>query len=120
MTRHITAPSIITSAGNTPKVIEEYVGRVNSGTSDLSIARMKSPSGWVEPAQKPEFDEFSLVLYGLLRVTTDAGEFDVRAGECVIVGKGERVQYSTPGPDGAEYVAVCLPAFAQETVHREG
>jgi ethanolamine utilization protein EutQ (cupin superfamily) len=119
MIRHITAPSIITSAGNKPKIIEEYVGRVNSGTSGVSLARMKSPAGWLEPAQKPEFDEFTLVLHGLLRVATDHGVFDVRAGEAVIVGKGERVQYSTPEPGGAEYVAVCLPAFTPETVHRE-
>ncbi len=119
MLTHIKSPSIIKAAGNKPKIIEEFVGRVNSNTDALSIARMKSPSGWVEPGQTPEFEEFTVVLSGELRVTTHHGVVDVRAGEAVIAHKGEWVQYSTPGPQGAEYIAVCLPAFSPETVHRE-
>ncbi len=115
----IETPTIVAAAGNKPKVIEEFVGQVNSGTKDLSIARMKSPSGWVEPGQTPEFDEYTLVLKGLLRVTTQAEAADIQAGEAVIVPAGEWVQYSTPGPEGAEYIAVCLPAFSPETVHRD-
>ena len=118
MTKHIAAPSIIAAAGNKPKVIEEYIGRVNSGDSDVSIARMKSPSGWVEPGQTPEFDEYTIVLRGTLRVTTHAGSRDVHAGQAIVSPKGEWVQYSTPEPDGAEYIAVCLPAFSPQTVHR--
>lgn len=115
----IEKPTIIAAAGNKPKVIEEFIGQVNSGTKDLSIARMKSPAGWIEPGQKPEFDEYTVVLKGLLRVTTEAGAADIQAGEAVIVPAGERVQYSTPGSEGAEYIAVCLPAFSPETVHRD-
>jgi len=115
----IEKPTIIEAAGNKPKIIQEFIGRVNSGTEDLSIARMKSPAGWVEPGQKPEFDEYTLVLKGMLRVTTREGAMDVLAGEAVIVPSGEWVQYSTPGSDGAEYIAVCLPAFSPETVHRD-
>ena len=117
--KHIEAPSIVAAAGNKPKIIEEYVGRVNSATSDLSVARMKSPSGWVEPGQTPEFDEYTVVLRGTLRVTTRAGSTDVHAGQAVVAQKGEWVQYSTPGDDGAEYIAVCLPAFSMESVHRD-
>ena len=112
-------PSVITAAGNKPKIIEEFVGRVNSGTTDLSIARMKSPSGWVEPGQTPEFDEYTIVLRGMLRVTSNNNSFEIHAGEAVIVHRGEWVQYSSPGPEGAEYVAVCFPAFSMETVHRD-
>jgi mannose-6-phosphate isomerase-like protein (cupin superfamily) len=116
----ITAPAVIRAAGNKPKIIEEYVGRANSDTAAVSIARMKSPAGWIEPSQTPEFDEYTIVLRGMLRVETNSGVLDVQAGQAVIITRGERVQYSTPGPEGAEYVAVCLPAFSQETVHREG
>ena len=115
----IEKPTVIEAAGNKPKVIEEYIGRVNSGTDELSIARMQSPSGWIEPGQTPEFNEYTLVLKGMLRVTTRIGAMDVRAGEAVIVPGGEWVQYSTPEAEGAEYVAVCLPAFSPETVHRD-
>ena len=119
MATHIQQPSIVQAAGNKPKIIEEYIGRVNSQTGDLSIARMKSPSGWVEPGQTPEFDEYTLVLRGTLRVTTKNGSTDVHAGQAVVAHKGEWVQYSTPGAEGAEYVAVCLPAFSMDTVHRD-
>ena len=119
MARKIKGPSSISCAGNKPKVIEEFVGRVNSGTPALSIARMKSPSGWEEPAQRPEFDEYTVVLEGSLRVETDDGVIDVAGGEAIIVNAGERVRYSTPGAEGAVYVAVCLPAFSPDTVHRE-
>ena len=119
MPTHIQQPSIVQAAGNKPKIIEEFIGRVNSSTSDVSVARMKSPSGWVEPGQTPEFDEYTIVLRGTLRVATRNGTTDVHAGQAVIAHKGEWVQYSTPGPDGAEYVAVCLPAFSMDTVHRD-
>jgi len=119
MATYIQQPSIVQAAGNKPKIIEEYIGRVNSETSDLSIARMKSPSGWVEPGQTPEFDEYTVVLRGTLRVTTKNGSTDVHAGQAVIAHKGEWVQYSTPGAEGAEYVAICLPAFSMDTVHRD-
>ena len=113
------APSVIKSAGNKPKLIEEFFGRVNSGSEDISIARMKSPGGWIEPGQRPEFDEYTVVLKGTLRVKSKDGVTDVSAGQAVIVHKGEWVQYSTPDPEGAEYIAVCLPAFSPETVHRD-
>ena len=120
MPTHIQQPTIVQAAGNKPKIIEEYVGRVNSGTEGVSVARMKSPSGWVEPGQKPEFDEYTVVIRGTLRVTSQSGSsIDVHAGQAVIAHAGEWVQYSTPGPDGAEYVAVCLPAFSPNTVHRD-
>lgn len=119
MPTHIKSPSIIKAAGNKPKIIEEFIGRVNSKTTDLSVARMRSPGGWVEPGQTPEFDEYTVVLKGKLRVTTNEGSRDVEEGQAIITPKGEWVQYSTPGPDGAEYVAVCLPAFSPETVHRD-
>ena len=115
----IKAPKVIESAGNKPKVIEEYVGRVNTGGADVSVARMKSPVGWEEPGQTPEFDEYTLVLRGLLRVKTKDETLDVRAGQAVITRRGEWVQYSTPEEEGAEYVAVCLPAFSPDTVHRD-
>jgi mannose-6-phosphate isomerase-like protein (cupin superfamily) len=117
---HIKGPTIIKAAGNKSKIIEEFVGRVNSKTATLSIARMKSPSGWVEPGQTPEFDEYTLVLKGMLRILTKNGSRDVNAGEAIIMSKGEWVQYSTPGPEGAEYIAVCQPAFSPESVHRDG
>jgi mannose-6-phosphate isomerase-like protein (cupin superfamily) len=119
MPTHIPKPSIIEAAGNKPKRIEEHIGRVTSQTAALSIARMTSPEGWVEPGQTPEFDEYTVVLRGMLRVTTRGGALDVRAGEAVIAHAGEWVQYSTPEEDGAEYIAVCLPAFSPETVHRD-
>ena len=113
----ITQPARIEAAGNKPKIIEEFVGRVNSKTSALSVARMQSPSGWQEPGQAPEFDEYTVVLKGLLRVTHKSGTLDVPAGQAVISHAGEWVQYSTP--DGAEYIAICLPAFSPSTVHRD-
>ncbi len=111
--------TIIPAAGEPPKIIEEFIGRVNSNTADVSIARMKSPSGWSEPPQTPEFDEYTVVLKGTLHIVMNDQEFDVTAGESLIVPRGTRVQYSTPGPDGAEYFAVCIPAFSPDTVHRE-
>jgi mannose-6-phosphate isomerase-like protein (cupin superfamily) len=119
MPTHIKQPSVIEAAGNKPKRIEEFIGRVNSKTGGVSVARMKSPGGWVEPGQTPEFDEYTVVLNGSLRVTTRDGAIDVGAGEAVITHKGEWVQYSTPGAEGAEYIAVCLPAFSIDTVHRD-
>lgn len=119
MIKKITKPTIIESAGNKPKIIEEYVGRINSQTEDLSLARMKSPGGWTEPGQKPEFNEYTLVLKGLLRVRTEKEIIDVAAGEAIMVTAGEWIQYSTPEAEGAEYIAVCLPAFANEIVHRD-
>jgi mannose-6-phosphate isomerase-like protein (cupin superfamily) len=115
----IDRPAVVQSAGNKPKRIEEFVGRVNTGTAGVSIARMTSPGGWVEPGQRPEFDEYTLVLKGALHVKLQDREIDVACGQAVLVAKGEWVQYSTPHPDGAEYVAVCLPAFSLETVHRD-
>lgn len=117
--RLIEKPTIVQAAGNKPKVIEEFIGRVNSGTEGVSIARMKSPGGWIEPGQTPEFDEYTVVLRGTLRVTSKSGELDVRAGQAVITPAGEWVKYSTPDDDGAEYVAVCIPAFSPSTVHRD-
>ena len=119
MAMHITTPSVIQAAGNKPKIIEEFIGRVNSQTSDVSIARMKSPAGWVEPGQIPEFNEYTVVLSGTLRVATRTETLDVHAGEAVIAPAGEWVQYSSPEPEGAEYIAVCLPAFSPDTVHRD-
>lgn len=116
---HISKPTVIAAAGNLPKVIEEYVGRVNSKSETISIARMKSPSGWLEPGQTPQFDEYTVVLRGTLRVITREGSLDVHAGQAVIARQGEWVQYSTPGQEGAEYIAVCLPAFSMEIVHRD-
>lgn len=117
---HIPAPTRVTAAGNKPKLIDEYVGRVNTGEGRVSIARMTSPGGWLEPPQRPEFDEWTLVLEGLLRVDFEGGAMDVRGGEAVLVRAGEWVRYSSPLPEGAKYVAVCLPAFSPDTVHREG
>jgi ethanolamine utilization protein EutQ len=115
----IAKPSRITAAGNKPKLIDEIIGRVNSKTDALSVAHMRSPSGWVEPGQTPEFDEYTYVLKGTLHVKHQTGALDVGAGQAVIAHRGEWVQYSTPGPDGAEYIAVCVPAFAPGTVHRD-
>jgi uncharacterized cupin superfamily protein len=116
----IAAPIVVAAAGTKPKRIEEYVGRVSSGTGAVSIARMRSPPGWIEPGQRPEFDEYTLVLAGRLRVeSADNTALDVRAGQAVATRAGEWVRYSTPEPEGAEYVAVCLPAFSAATVHRD-
>jgi mannose-6-phosphate isomerase-like protein (cupin superfamily) len=115
----IADPTQITAAGNKPKIIREYVGRVNSKTTEVSIAHMISPAGWEEPGQRPAFDEYTLVLHGLLRVTHEAGTLDVRAGQAVVVHKGEWARYSSPESGGAEYIAVCLPAFSPDTVHRD-
>lgn len=115
----IEAPSIIEAAGNKPKIIEEYAGRVNSGHANASVARMRSPEGWVEPGQRPEFEEITVVLRGMLQVEHEGGTLDVRAGQAIVTKPGEWVRYSTPEPDGAEYIAVCLPAFSPETVHRD-
>ncbi len=116
---HIRTATRITAAGNKPKRIDEFVGRVNSGTQEASVARMKSPGGWVEPGQRPDFEEFTVVLAGMLRVEHEGGSIDVRAGEAVIARRGEWVRYSTPESDGAEYVAVCVPAFTLEAAHRD-
>jgi quercetin dioxygenase-like cupin family protein len=117
MPTHIAAPARVTAAGSKPKIIDEFVGRASTRTRDVSIARMTSPPGWSEPPQRPEFDEYTLVLSGALQVEHDGGVLQVRAGEVVHVAAGERVRYATP--EGAEYVAICLPAFAPDTVHRE-
>ena len=116
----ISQPTRIQAAGNKPKLIDEDVGRVNSETMGVSVAHMRSPQGWSEPGQSPEFDEFTVVLVGMVRVTHKGGQIDVRAGQAVVAHKGEWVQYSTPDEGGAEYIAVCLPAFSMETVHRDG
>lgn len=115
----IAAPARVAAAGNQPKLIDEYIGRVNSATASVSVAHMRSPEGWQEPGQTPEFDEFTVVLRGSLRVEHRGGTMDVRAGQAVIAHRGEWVRYSTPEAGGAEYIAVCLPAFSLETVHRE-
>ena len=112
-------PSRVEAAGTKPKLIDEFVGRVNTGEERLSVARMNSPQGWVEPGQRPDFDEWTLVLDGTLTVEHEAGSVDVRAGQGILVRGGEWVRYSTPYPEGAEYVAVCLPAFSPDTVHRD-
>jgi mannose-6-phosphate isomerase-like protein (cupin superfamily) len=119
MPTFINQPTQIKAVGNKPKIIQEFVGRVNSKTSALSVAKMQSPSGWVEPGQSPEFDEYTVVLKGMLLVTSKSGVLEVKAGQGVIAHAGEWVQYSTPGPEGAEYIAVCLPAFSPDTVHRD-
>lgn len=115
----IKKPVIVPAAGAKPKSIEEFIGRVTSGTTGVSIARMRSPEGWQEPGQEPEFDEYTIVLAGAVRVKLMNQQFDVTAGQAVLVGKGEGVQYSTPFPNGAEYLSVCVPAFSPETVHRD-
>jgi mannose-6-phosphate isomerase-like protein (cupin superfamily) len=115
----IQKPARVAAAGTKPKLIDEYVGRVNSGTSAVSVAHMRSPGGWVEPGQTPDFDEYTLVLTGMLRVEYREGAIEVRAGQAVITPRGAWVRYSTPDAAGAEYVAVCCPAFALDTVHRD-
>ena len=115
----IPSPTVIAAAGNKPKRIEEFAGRVNSGHATLSVARMVSPPGWKEPGQRPEFEEITVVLKGMLRVEHEGGVLDVRAGQAVVTRPDEWVRYSTPEPGGAEYIAVCLPAFSPETVHRD-
>lgn len=119
MPRLIPNAARITAAGNKPKLIDEYVGRVNSGNAQLSVAHMRSPSGWQEPGQRPDFDEFTIVLKGTLRVEHDGGTTDVAAGQAVHTAPGEWIRYSTPFEEGAEYIAVCLPAFSPDTVHRD-
>jgi mannose-6-phosphate isomerase-like protein (cupin superfamily) len=117
-------PKLIERASRIPvpggKLLDEYIGRVNSGHGGISVAHMRSPSGWSEPGQRPEFDEFTMVLHGSLRVEYEGGGMEVGAGQAIVTSKGEWVRYSTPSPDGAEYVAICLPAFSIETVHRDG
>jgi mannose-6-phosphate isomerase-like protein (cupin superfamily) len=115
----IKEPSIIQAAGTKPKRIEEYAGRVNSGHATVSVARMVSPEGWLEPGQRPDFEEITVVIKGMLRVEHAGGTIDVRAGQAIVAHPNEWVRYSTPEPGGAEYVAVCLPAFSMETVHRD-
>lgn len=119
MPRFIESPTVIQAAGNLPKRIEEYAGRVNSGYDGVSVARMVSPEDWVEPGQRPEFEEITVVLRGLVRVEHATGSVDVRAGQAVVTTPGEWVRYSSPEPGGAEYVAVCLPAFSPDKVHRD-
>jgi len=119
MPKLIEAPAVVAAAGTKPKKIEEFAGRVNSGHASVSIARMTSPSGWEEPGQRPEFEEITVVLRGTVRVEHEDGVFEVRAGQAVVTAPGEWVRYSTPGADGAEYIAVCLPAFSPATVHRD-
>jgi mannose-6-phosphate isomerase-like protein (cupin superfamily) len=119
MPKLIASPAIVQAAGTKPKRIEEYAGRVNSGHAAVSVARMVSPEGWEEPGQRPEFEEVTVVLKGMLRVEHEGGAFDVRAGQAVVSAPGEWVRYSSPEPGGAEYVAVCLPAFSPATVHRD-
>lgn len=119
MATHIKQPIIIPAAGNKPKIIREYIGHVNSRTGEVSIARMQSPSGWVEPGQTPDFNEYTLVLKGALQVETKEGVYQVKAGEAIITPAGEWVRFSTPGADGAEYIAVCVPAFTPDAAHRD-
>lgn len=119
MPRLIAAPTRVEAAGNKPKLIDEYIGRVNSGDGACSVAHMRSPGGWVEPGQRPEFDEFTVVLSGMLRVEHEGGALDVRAGQAIHAAAGEWIRYSTPEVDGAEYIAICLPAFSPGTVHRD-
>jgi mannose-6-phosphate isomerase-like protein (cupin superfamily) len=119
MPTFIKSSSIIRAAGNKPKLIEEFIGRVNSDTEGVSIARMKSPAGWIEPGQTPEFDEYTIVLKGMLSAETKNDSFDIKEGEAIIVRKGEWIKYSSPDIEGAEYIAVCLPAFSLEKVHRD-
>lgn len=115
----IEAPTRVEAVGNRPKLIDEYVGRVNTDEDRLSIAHMRSPAGWIEPGQRPDFDEYTVVLRGTLRVDFEGGSFEVAAGRAVLVRGGEWVRYSSPHDDGAEYIAVCLPAFSPATVHRD-
>lgn len=116
---YISSPTRVEAVGNKPKLIDEYIGRVNTHTAEASVAHMRSPGGWVEPGQRPQFDEFTVVLKGALHVEFEGGEFTVNAGSAVITKKDEWVRYSTPGAEGAEYIAVCLPAFSPDTVNRD-
>ena len=120
MPKLIAEPTVVSAAGSKPKQIQEFVGRVNTGTATASVARMVSPEGWEEPGQRPDFEEITLVLRGRLRVEHEGGNLDVEAGQAVVTMPGEWVRYSTPDAGGAEYVAVCLPAFSPETVNRDG
>jgi mannose-6-phosphate isomerase-like protein (cupin superfamily) len=115
----VSKPARVAAAGTKPKLIDEYIGRVNTETQGLSVAHMRSPGGWVEPGQTPDFDEYTVVLHGLLRVESNEGTLDVRPGQAVIANRGEWIRYSTPEPEGAEYIAICSPAFSMETVHRD-
>jgi mannose-6-phosphate isomerase-like protein (cupin superfamily) len=119
MPKLIAAPTVIQAAGNKPKRIEEFAGRVNSGHDRVSVAKMTSPEGWLEPGQRPEFEEITVVLRGLLRVEHEGGSMDVSAGQAIVTAPGEWIRYSTPEPEGAEYIAVCLPAFSPDAVHRD-
>jgi quercetin dioxygenase-like cupin family protein len=119
MPRFIAKPTRIEAAGNKPKLIDEFVGRVNSGSAEISVAQMRSPASWVEPGQRPEFAEITVVLSGCLRVEYEGGALEVRAGQAVACEPGEWVRYSTPEPEGAQYVAICRPAFSPDTVHRD-
>lgn len=119
MPTHIRTPTRVAAAGTPPKLLDEYVGRLNTHTAEVSIAHMRSPAGWTEPRQQPEFTEYTLVLHGMVRVEHDGGTTDVHAGEAIIAHAGGRVRYSSPLPEGAEYIAVCTPAFSPQTVHRE-
>ncbi|NUQ61368.1 MAG: AraC family ligand binding domain-containing protein [Pirellulales bacterium] len=119
MPKVVEHPTVIQAAGNVPKRIEEFVGRVNTGEDRISIARMVSPAGWEEPGQRPEFEEITVVLRGMLRVECESGTLEVRAGQAVVASPGEWVRYSSPEPEGAEYIAICMPAFSPETVHRD-
>jgi mannose-6-phosphate isomerase-like protein (cupin superfamily) len=119
MAKIINEPAIVKAAGNKEKIIREFFGAVNSGDKDVSIAIMSSPGGWLEPGQKPEFDEYTVVIKGILHIKTIEAEFDIKARQAVLIRKGEWVQYSSPNPDGAHYVSVCLPAFTPDMVHRD-
>ncbi len=119
MPKLISTPTIIEAAGNKPKIIREFIGRVNSSDKKISIAKMTSPEGWEEPGQTPEFEEYTLVLKGSIKIETKDQIFEVNAGQAIVTYAGEWIRYSTPNPEGAEYIAVCLPAFSPETVHRD-
>ncbi|MGD8306142.1 MAG: cupin [Ignavibacteria bacterium] len=115
----IKSPARIEAAGNKPKIIEEFIGRVNSDTADISVAKMKSPEGWIEPGQTPEFDEYTIVLKGSIKVETKTESYEIKEGQAIIAHKGEWVRYSSPSPGGAEYIAICSPAFSPDTVNRD-
>ena len=119
MVRKIAKPAVIQAAGNKPEIIEEYIGRINTKSAEISIAKLNCPKGWIEPGQKPDFTEYTIVLEGILKVTTNENEIDVKAGEAIIVEKGEWVQNSAPYDGGAKYIAVCIPAFSPDIVHRD-
>ena len=119
MPTFVKSPSVIKAAGNKPKIIEEFIGRVNSRDNNVSVARMRSPAGWLEPGQTPEFTEYTIVLEGTVRVKSKKGLVDIKSGQAIVIQKGEWVQYSTPESDGAEYISVCIPAFSPSIVHRD-